>query len=183
MLSHLVEFGIYPSANVNNLESIRFGIRPVRPSLYVFVQTVYFTFHVNQTMYASTCNGATFRKTDHNPQHVSATFCDSWHFLISRFPLVQISSMNWGVSYTKHICHKPLVYDFVFLLFVTGHTHKRWNSFVDISEVNRQAIYRTFFMKVYIANISGLAALARKIIFLRFSTHTHTHTNFFSAYH
>ena len=94
MLSHLVEFGIYPSANVNNLESIRFGIRPVRPSLYVFVQTMYFTFHVNQTMYASTCNGATFRKTDHNPQHVSATFCDSWHFLISRFPLVQISSMN-----------------------------------------------------------------------------------------
>ena len=91
MLSHLVEFGIYPSANVNNLESIRFGIRPVRPSLYVFVQTVYFAFHVNQTMYASTCNGATFRKTDHNPQHVSATFCDSWHFLISRFPLVKIS--------------------------------------------------------------------------------------------
>ena len=131
MLSHLVEFGIYPSANVNNLESIRFGIRPVRPSLYVFVQTVYFTFHVNQTMYASTYNGATFRKTDHNPQHVSATFCDSWHFLISRFPLVQISYnynelrcflVQW-FSYTKHICHKPLVYDFVFLLFVTGHTH------------------------------------------------------------
>ena len=55
-------------------------------------------------------------------------------------------------SYTKHICHKPLVYDFVFLLFVTGHTHKRWNSFVDIWEVNRQAIYRTFLWR-YISPI------------------------------
>ena len=41
MLSHLVEFGIYPSANVNNLESIRFGIRPVCPSLRLCANSVF----------------------------------------------------------------------------------------------------------------------------------------------